>query len=325
MKKNWKKILKAALIILIVALVLMVLCSLFNIDLSWKGKNKPLLNKADSTLVSTPFDSTKSGAGAIDSNKYSKEYLRGYHDGINDCGKLSAPPQKNPTPKPPKKEIKKPDVKKEDPKDAEIPKAPEKFKPQPVKGGKTSSPVSDDVTVYLPVFSGDFGTTTSILKTGPEEAYLMYYLKNTAFKKSRGNANPPLINIGRGEDPMIYDQENELWFFIDYNTPLTTEMITASPCFAFSIYLGEFKGANFSYKMYYPHELIKPILTKVRGKEDGEITKEELKAMGAYSPNIANGNFRPNGYFGYGSTPETAQTKYYGWEVCGPLNYTIKE
>lgn len=320
---NWKKILKIVAIIAAVALALFIICRLFNIDLSWKGGAKAPIEIADSTLI----DSTTSASiNMPDSNQYSKEYLRGYYDGMNDCRKLSAPTPKNPTPAPPKTiKPKKPDAKKEAPKqDEEIPKAPEVFKPQPISGGNNASPISDDMADYLPVYSGDFGTTTSILKTGPDEAFLLYYLKDKPFKKSRGNANPPLINIGRGEDPMTYDQENDLWFFIDYNTPLTSEMITASPCYAFSVYIGEFKGANFSYKMYYPHELIKPIINKVRGREDGEITKEELKAMGMHSSNIANGGFRPNGYFGYGSTPETAQNKYYGWEACGQLNYTIK-
>lgn len=332
---NWKKIVKVVAIIAAIALALFIICRLFNVDLSWKKSDQNKKSeKTDSTIVVSPINQ-------------SDEYLRGYKDGLKKCqecwdsllyykakweacAELNTPIIREGTTKPaPTKSVTKPGkprvLKTPLPKIDDTPVAPEKFKPQPISGGKTASPISDDMADYLPAYTGDFGTTTSILKTGPEEAFLLYYLKNAAFKKSRGNASPPLINIGRGEDPMTYDSENDLWFFIDYNTPLTSEMITASPCYAFSVYIGEFKGANFSYKMYYPHELIKPILTKVRGKEDGEITKEELKAMGTYSSNIANGGFRPNGYFGYGSTPETAQTKYYGWEVCGQLNYVIKE
>jgi len=332
---NWKKILKVVAIIIVIAVASIALCRLFNIDLSWKKSDQNKKSgKNDSTIVVNPINQ-------------SDEYLRGYNDGRKTCqdcldsalyykAKWEACAELNPPiirevvtkPTPPKSITKpgKPKAKKESsPKSDETPVAPEKFKAEPFSGGKSVSPISDDVTIYLPVYSGDFGTTTSIEFTGPDEAYLLYYLKNSAFKKSRGNASPPLINIGNGEESMDYDQKNDMWYKIDYKTPLTSEMITASPCFPFTVYLGEFKGANFSYKMYYPHELIKPILNKVRGKEDGEITPTELKAMGAYSVNIANGSFRPNNIFGYGTTPETQTTKYYGWEVCGSFNYTSRK
>lgn len=329
---NWKKIIKVLAIIIAVILTLIVLCRLFNVDLSWKKSGKTS-SKTDTTTVVPPKDQ-------------SDEYLRGYNDGRKTCqgcldsllyykakweacAELNKPCVDNGIKREPKKPTIKPEKpgakKGTPPKSEEIPVAPEKFKAKPISGGKIASPISDDVTIYLPVYSGDFGTTTSIEFTGPDEAFLAYYLKNSAYKKSRGNASPPLINIGNGEEPMDYDQKNDMWYKIDYKTPLTSEMITASPCFPFTVYLGEFKGANFSFKMYYPHELVKPIMNKVRGKEDGEITPTELKAMGAYSVNIANGSFRPNNIFGYGTTPETQTTKYYGWEVCGSFNYKTRE
>jgi|GEM_PF-1171597 len=190
----------------------------------------------------------------------------------------------------------------------------EVFSPPPkeLSGGFQDS-MSVDMTKYGPIFSGDYGTTTSIDLTSPE-AYLMYYLSDEAFQKAPKTISVPRVH---NQEMISYSyQGKKYWILINYDERLTSELITGSQFYNWSIYIGEFQGKGFSYPMYWPHEAIKGLMQKVRGREDGEVTQSDLQEMGKYNPGIAKGTIRPNNIF---------VDDYEGWEFYTRINYVVRE
>lgn len=187
---------------------------------------------------------------------------------------------------------------------------------QEISGGYQDS-VSVDMTKYGPVFSGDYGTTTSIELT-IDKAYILYYVSDEALRKTPGNITVPRVF---DEEMISYDYGGrKYWIWINYQEKLTSELITGSHYFPWSIYIGQFNGNGFSYPMYWPHEAVKGLMQQVRGRGDGEVTSSDLQEMGKYNPGIAKGAIRPNNRFATGSDGK----RYEGWEFYTRINYVIR-
>jgi len=186
-----------------------------------------------------------------------------------------------------------------------------------ISGGFQDS-MSVDMTKYGPVFAGEYGTTTSIELT-IDQAYVMYYVQDEAIKKMPGKITVPEIF---GEEMIAYNyQGTKYWVWVNYKEKLTSGIIRDGHLFPWSIYIGVFQGNDFSYPMYWPHEAVKGLMQKVRGKEHDEVTRSDIQEMGKYNPGIAEGTIRPNKRFATGSDGK----QYEGWEFHTRINYVIRQ
>lgn len=222
--------------------------------------------------------------------------------------KKEAPPKKEAAPKKTAPKADPPPAPKKD----EVP-IQEAFKsPAPsqrIDGGNVGG-----VEEFLPVYSGDYGTTTSIEET-PGTAYLLHYLSDAAFKRANPTTEVPEMN----EQRMTFKADIGYWINIDYGTILTRELILANDKYCWSVYIGEFIYSGGSYDMWIPHETLKPIMKQVRGREDGKATDAELQKMGESVPGIKQGTISQNGI-----AVKASGKDYYGWQFCTPINYKTK-
>ncbi|MFA5754410.1 MAG: hypothetical protein WC905_03615, partial [Patescibacteria group bacterium] len=158
---------------------------------------------------------------------------------------------------------------------------------------------------YGPKYSGDFCSTV-------ENSMLIYAMSDTYWKRAKKTTSTPMVD-GK---PMTLNPTG-YWVLVT-DVTLTAEMIQNWQ-FRWSIFAGTFKGNGYSYDMYLPHETIKSLMRSVRGREDGEITSDELAKMGQKDSNIAKGLIGPNLESVKGSDGKT----YYGWEFITSVNYVI--
>ncbi len=230
---------------------------------------------------------------------------------LANCGQLQKPAGKTEKPKAaaPKKKTLTPAASAE-----KIPPPPKIETQAPLPAGG----VMENVTLHIaekydPVFEGDVGVT--FFCDGSGYAYPDYYLSNVAYEREHCSSAEV---SGQNGQAMSLGQ-NGYWQAIDFNTRLTPDLIENGH-FQWSIYIGDFQDQGFSYPRYLPHESIKPIIRQVRGREDGEITADDLKAMAPYSVGIEKGCIRPNDAFGTG----TDGKRYEGWEFYMNMSYKKK-
>lgn len=180
--------------------------------------------------------------------------------------------------------------------------------PPPVRTGGNIEGGLLSIDNYFPAYLGDFCTTV-------QNAYLVYAISDSYWQKcTQKTVSAPMIE----GQAMILDSSIGYWVLIS-GTILTPETIV-NGTYRWSVYIGKFQGSGFSYDMYLPHESVKPIMRSVRGREDGEVTSDEIGRMGQQDENIGRGLIAPNQTSVVGSDGNI----YFGWAFNTPVNYTVK-
>ncbi len=168
------------------------------------------------------------------------------------------------------------------------------------------------ITEYQGEMKGDYGITTE-----DKAGKIVYFLKST-FVKNGGSTETPRLNGPNGAK-FSYNAETGYWYYIDGQIVTTSEINSWAYAKEWNVYIGKTDYGVGSYDTYLPHQLLKPLINQVRGKEWGEITDEELVKMRKVNPNIwtptSEGTLRP---FRLNSTAGRAYGKednqlYQGW------------
>ncbi len=193
------------------------------------------------------------------------------------------------------------------------------FVPPPAKpavaisSGAAVNTASAMGVIYKPRYVGDVGTT--LIQDG-EYYHPVYYIKKSVYNQNNFTTAVCSAAINKGSDEVMTPYEDYL-IYIDFSIELNSRMIEDA-YWNFSIYMGDYNINGSSYKKWYPHEIIKPMLKQYLGREYGEITDDNMKTLAPYNDGIANGYFRPNGVF---SPPDSFNHKYEGWEIQIKMNY----
>jgi hypothetical protein len=142
------------------------------------------------------------------------------------------------------------------------------------------------ITQYEGGFSGAYCLTIN------DDGYLVYGIKNAP-----NITQAPLLNSENGP-AMTLDNASGYWFYIDYNRLVSVQEInTWNYAMEWNVYIGQTNYGTGSYPTYLPHQSLKPLINKVRGKEWGEITDDDLMQMRKENPDIwtpsSEGTLRP--------------------------------
>jgi hypothetical protein len=170
------------------------------------------------------------------------------------------------------------------------------FEIQPVKSSTMTTTTfesdggSTPITLYEGGAKDDYGVTISV--TG----HMVYYLKNSVFLAAKPTAPAPRLHSKDGQQ-FTLDQNSGIWFCESDHLVSVQEINNWTYAAEWSIYIGEVSYGSGSYSAFLPHQLLKPLINKIRGKEWGEITDSDLQRMRAENPNIwtpnAEGTVRP--------------------------------
>lgn len=168
------------------------------------------------------------------------------------------------------------------------------------------------ITQYQGVMNGDYGTT---IDNGSGK--IVYFLRNS-FVKSNGGDEAPRLN-GRGGEKFSYNPKTGYWYYIDGQVMTAGEVNSWTYAREWNVYIGQTDYGVGSYETYLPHQALKPLINRVRGKEWGEISDEDLVSMRKLNSSIwtpsSEGTLRPfrlNGTSGRALGKEDRQL-YQGW------------
>jgi len=145
-------------------------------------------------------------------------------------------------------------------------------------------------TLYEGGLEGDYCTT--IDATG----HIVYAMKNSVFLAGKPSIPAPRLNGENGQE-MQLDKESGWWFYADGRLISVQEINNYQYAVEWNVYIGQTNYGTGSYPTYLPHQMLKPLINKTRGKEWGEISDEDLIKMRAENPNIwtpsSEGGLRP--------------------------------
>lgn len=144
----------------------------------------------------------------------------------------------------------------------------------------------------LPITQYEGGFAGAYCLTINDDGYLVYGLKNTP-----AITQAPLLNSENGP-AMTLDANSGYWYYIDYTRLVSVQEInTWAYAMEWNVYVGQTNYGTGSYPTYLPHQSLKPLINKVRGKEWGEITDDDLTQMRKENPDIwtpnSEGTLRP--------------------------------
>lgn len=136
------------------------------------------------------------------------------------------------------------------------------------------------ITLYQGKVTGDWGIT--IDGTG----HSLYFIKNTVFMSGNPTIPAPRVRGVNGPE-MTLDNSTGYWFWIDQARLVSVQEINNYEyAVEWNIYIGETNYGTGTYETWMPHQVLKPLINKVRGKEWGEITDQDLIKMRAENSNI---------------------------------------
>ncbi|MFZ2310482.1 MAG: hypothetical protein WAW11_02975 [Patescibacteria group bacterium] len=143
------------------------------------------------------------------------------------------------------------------------------------------------ITEFEGDIKGDFWVTID------GQGHLLYALKASAWPITQA----PKLNFENGPD-FILDQQAGYWYYIDLSRLVSVQEINKYQyAVEWNVYIGQTNYGTGSYPTYLPHQSLKPLINKVRGKEWGEISDSDLALMHMENKNIwtpgVEGGFRP--------------------------------
>ena len=159
------------------------------------------------------------------------------------------------------------------------------FAPEPTKS----------ISASVETFSGDNGTLSVTLYEGALDGdycitidgtgHLLYCLKNSVFTSVKPSIPAPRLNGENGPE-FTFDKESGYWYYIDGRLISVQEINNYQYALEWNVYTGQTNYGSGSYPTYIPHQFMKSLINKVRGKEWGEITDSDLGKMRAENPNV---------------------------------------
>jgi hypothetical protein len=143
------------------------------------------------------------------------------------------------------------------------------------------------ITEFEGDIKGDFWVTID------GQGHLLYALKASAWPITQA----PKLNFENGPD-FVLDQQAGYWYYIDLSRLVSVQEINNYRyAVEWNVYIGQTNYGTGSYPTYLPHQSLKPLINKVRGKEWGEISDSDLIQMRKENKNIwtpeAEGGLRP--------------------------------
>jgi len=154
----------------------------------------------------------------------------------------------------------------------------------PGNGGTLST------TLFEGGLEGDWCTTIDA------NGHILYAMKNSVFQAGKPTISAPKLNGENGPD-MVLDASTGWWYYADGRLVSVQEINNYQYAVEWNVYIGQTNYGSGSYATYLPHQLMKPLINKSRGKEWGEITDEDLGKMRAENSNVwtpnAEGTLRP--------------------------------
>lgn len=149
------------------------------------------------------------------------------------------------------------------------------FAPSPQVTTTVTNPSENNLvtTKYKGVMEGDYGTTID-----DNSGRIIYFLKNSFIKNNNNNAEAPRLNGVTGEK-FNYNAETGYWYYIDGQTMTVSEINSWDYAKEWNVYIGKTDYGVGSYDTYLPHQALKPLINRVRGKEWGEISDDDLFKM----------------------------------------------
>ncbi len=136
------------------------------------------------------------------------------------------------------------------------------------------------ITLYQGKVTGDWGVT--IDGTG----HSLYFIKNSVFMSGNPTIPAPRVRGVNGPE-MTLDNSTGYLFWVDQSRLVSVQEINNYKyAIEWNIYIGETNYGTGTYETWLPHQVLKPLINKVRGKEWGEITDQDLIKMNAENSNI---------------------------------------
>lgn len=124
--------------------------------------------------------------------------------------------------------------------------------------------------------TGQIGITVT------SDRFRLYYIKDSYLRENGMSISAPRLNGVDGPE-FLYDAVKGYWYYLETTTLLSPSMVnnwdyTSIWC----VYIGRIG----TWDAFLPHESMKALMKKVRGREDGEVTMDELYRMNAVNSEI---------------------------------------
>ena|GEM_PF-3147577 len=114
------------------------------------------------------------------------------------------------------------------------------------------------------------------------DRFRLYYLMDTYVRENGLSIPAPRLN-GVGGPEFSLDAATGYWYYLDTSTLLSPSMVNN---WDFTSIWCASIGRIGTWDAYLPHESMKALMKKIRGREDGEVTMEELYKMNAVNSDI---------------------------------------
>lgn len=149
------------------------------------------------------------------------------------------------------------------------------FTPQPSRPSTTvTTEMFNPNNAALPITQFEGGFSGAYCLTINDDGYLVYAVKNTPMF-----TQAPRLNSENGNE-LTLDPQSDYWVYIDYTHLVSVQEINNYDyAVEWNIYIGQTNYGTGSYPTYLPHQSLKPLINKVRGKEWGEISDDDLVKM----------------------------------------------
>lgn len=148
---------------------------------------------------------------------------------------------------------------------------------------KKTTDVATDINGGSKVtYAGQIPAGSKFGITVTSDRFRLYYLMDTYVRENGLSIPAPRLNGVNGPEFSL-DAATGYWYYLDTSTLLSPSMVnnwdyTSIWCASIGR-IGTWDG-------YLPHESMKALMKKVRGREDGEVTMDELYKMNASNSDI---------------------------------------
>ena len=158
------------------------------------------------------------------------------------------------------------------------------FVSQPTSTKVTTTTFASDggstpITLYEGGTPDNFGVTIS--GTG----HVLFYIKNSVWVAAMPANSVPILYSENGPQ-LTLDQGQGVWFYESDRLASVQEINNWSYPVDWCLYMGQVHYGSVTYPAYFPHQVLKPLINKIRGKEWGEITNSDLAKMRIENSNI---------------------------------------
>lgn len=130
------------------------------------------------------------------------------------------------------------------------------------------------ITQYEGEIKGDFWVTID------GQGHLLYALKASAWPITQA----PRLNFENGPE-FTLDSQSGYWYYVDLSRLVSVQEINKKYA-EWNVFIGLTNYGTGSYPTFLPHQSLKPLINKVRGKEWGEISDSDLIQMRKENKNI---------------------------------------